>query len=69
MKSNKNFQKSKKSNSFDNEREMKSKKAGEPSKKKKNLKREIYNELEDFEDLDLFGNKDEFLEDDEDSDN
>jgi len=69
MKSNKNFHKPKKSNSFDNEREARAKKSGAFSKKKKNLKKEIYDELEEFEDLDLFGNNDEFLEEDGESDN
>ena len=63
MKSNRNFQKSKKSNSFDQEREMKSRKAVVFSKKKKYFKREIYEELEEFGDIDLFGNKNEIIED------
>lgn len=67
MKSNKNFQKSKKSNSFNDEREIKVKKVGVPSKKKKNFKKEIFDEIEEYEDIDLFGNKEDFLEDDEDS--
>lgn len=69
MKSNKNFHKPKKSNSFDDERNVRAKKSGASLKKKKNLKKEIYDELEEFEDLDLFGNNDEFLQEDDESDN
>jgi hypothetical protein len=60
MKSNRNFQKSKKSNSFDEVREKKVKKVGGPTKKKKNFKQEIFAELEDEEEeLDLFGRNEE----------
>ncbi|MEE4197722.1 MAG: hypothetical protein V2I54_08765 [Bacteroidales bacterium] len=65
MKSNKNFQKSKKNRSFDDEREMKVKKVN-GSKKKKYFKKEIFDEIEEFEDLDLFGNNEDFLDDEED---
>lgn len=66
MKSKRNFQKSKKSNSFDQEREIRIKKVGS-DKKKKNFKKEIFSEIdEDDEELDLFG-KDEDS-DEEDSD-
>ncbi len=68
MKSNKNFQKSKKSSSFIDDREVKVKKVEGSSKKKKYFKKEIFDEIDEFEDLDLFGNKEDFLEDDEDSD-
>lgn len=68
MKSNKNFQKSKKSSSFNDDREVKVKKVEGSSKKKKYFKKEIFDEIDEFEDLDLFGNKEDFLEDDEDSD-
>jgi len=68
MKSNRNFHKPKKSNSFDHEREARVKNPGASSKKKKNLKKEIYDELEEFEDLDLFANKDKFLDEDDESD-
>lgn len=68
MKSNKNFQKSKKSSSFNDDREAKVKKVEDSSKKKKYFKKEIFDEIDEFEDLDLFGNKEDFLEDDEDSD-
>jgi len=67
MKSKRNFQKSKKSNSFEQEREIRIKKIGS-SKKKKNFKNEIFAEMdEDQEELDLFG-KDEDSFDEEDSD-
>jgi hypothetical protein len=60
MKSNRNFHKSKKSNSFDEEREMKVKKVG-TGKKKKNLKQEIFAELdEEDEEFDLFGRDEDF---------
>jgi len=68
MKSNKNFHKSKKSNSFDNEREMKIKKIG-IDKKKKNLKQEIFAELDDDEELDLFGRNEDSFDSEEESDN
>lgn len=68
MKSNKNFQKSKKSNSLKDDREVKVKKVEDSSKKKKYFKKEIFDEIDEFEDLDLFGKKEDFLEDDEDSD-
>ncbi len=67
MKSNKNFQKSKKNKSFENEREMKVKKVN-GSKKKKYFKKEIFDEIEEFEDLDLFGKNDDFLDYEEDDD-
>jgi len=67
MKSNKNFQKSKKSKSFDNEREMNVKKV-QGSKKKKYFKKEIFDEIEEFEDLDLYGKSDDFLYGDEEED-
>ncbi|HSH51042.1 MAG TPA: hypothetical protein VK982_04880 [Bacteroidales bacterium] len=65
MKSTKNFQKSKKSKSFDNEREMKIKKVNGP-KKKKYFKKEIFDEIEEFEDLDLYGKEENFFDDEED---
>ncbi|HKL09436.1 MAG TPA: hypothetical protein VJ896_11720 [Bacteroidales bacterium] len=64
MKSNKNFQKSKKNKSFDNEREMNVKKVT-GSKKEKYFKKEIYDEIEEFEDLDLYGENNDFLYGDE----
>lgn len=68
MKSNRNFQKTKKSNSFDEERDMKVKKVG-TGKKKKNFKKEIFAELdEEDEEFDLFG-RDEDFENDEVSEN
>lgn len=67
MKSNRNFQKSKKSNSFDNEKEMRIKKVG-AGKKKKNFKQEIFSEIEDDdEEFDLFGRNGDSLENKEDS--
>ncbi|MFO7827077.1 MAG: hypothetical protein R6V23_00530 [Bacteroidales bacterium] len=65
MKSSKNFQKSKKPKSFDDEREMKAKKAN-GSKKDKYFKKEIFDEIEEFEDLDLYGKNDDFLDPEED---
>lgn len=68
MKSNRNFQKSKKSNSFDEEKELRVKKVG-TGKKKKNLKQEIFAEIdEEDEEFDLFGRDEEF-ENNEDSEN
>ncbi|MCB2197415.1 MAG: hypothetical protein KQH79_16265 [Bacteroidetes bacterium] len=68
MKSNRNFQKTKKSNSFDEEKELKVKKVG-TGKKKKNFKKEIFAELdEEEEEFDLFG-RDEDFEIDENSKN
>ena len=67
MKSNKNFQQSKKNKSFENEREMKIKKVN-GSKKKKYFKKEIFDEIEEFEDLDLFGKDDDILDNEEDGD-
>ena len=68
MKSNRNFQKSKKSKSFDEEREMKVKKVGASAKKKKNFKQEIFAEIDDEDqEIDLFGKKDDSFEDDEDT--
>lgn len=67
MKSNKNFQQSKKNKSFENEREMKVKKVN-GSKKKKYFKKEIFDEIEEFEDLDLFGKDDDVLDNEEDGD-
>lgn len=67
MKSNRNFQKSKKSNSFDDEKEMKIKKVG-AGKKKKNFKQEIFSEIEEDDDeFDLFGRNGDSLENKEDS--
>lgn len=68
MKSNKNFQKSKKSVPFNDDREAKVKKVEGSTKKTKYFKKEIFDEIDEFEDLDLFGNKEGFSEDDEDSD-
>lgn len=68
MKSNKSFQKSKKSKHFDDNQELRIKKVDSSSKKKKNFKKEIYNEIDELEELDLFGNKNDYLDDDEDSD-
>lgn len=68
MKSNKNFQKSKKANSFDSERDSKVKKVGASSKKTKYFKKEIFDELDELGDIDLFEEKEDFLEEDEDSD-
>lgn len=65
MKSNKNFQKSKKPKSFDDEREKKAKKVN-GSKKEKYFKKEIFDEIEEFEDIDLFGKNDNFLDHEED---
>ncbi|MEA2105594.1 MAG: hypothetical protein U9P82_02575 [Bacteroidota bacterium] len=64
MKSNKNFQKSKKNKSFGDEREMKVKKVN-ASKKQKYFKKEIFDEIEEFEDIDLYGKEDDFLDDEE----
>ncbi len=65
MKSNRNFQKAKKSDFSDEERNMKIKKIVS-GKKKKNFKQEILAEIdEDEEELDLFGrNEDSFEEED-----
>lgn len=68
MKSNKNFQKSKKSIPFDSNREMKVKKGDATLNKKKHLKKEIFDEIDEFEDIDLYRNKEDILEDEEDSD-
>ncbi|HRW61892.1 MAG TPA: hypothetical protein P5132_00310 [Bacteroidales bacterium] len=79
MKSNKNFQKSKKQRPFDEEYESRVKKVGS-EKKSKNFKREIFEELdefEEFEEIDLFGKTEEdedyedenLFDDDDDSDN
>ncbi len=68
MKSNKNFQKSKKSKSFEGNEEVKVKKVGLSSKKKKNLKKEIFNEIDEFEEIDLFGYKEEDFNIDDDFD-
>jgi hypothetical protein len=68
MKSSRNFHKSKKPNSFDEEREMKVKKVG-TGKKKKNFKQEIYAEIDEVdEEFDLFG-RDEDFEHEENSEN
>lgn len=67
MKSSKNFQKSKKSNSFGGTEEMKVKKVSSPSKKEKNFKNTLYNEIDEFEELDLFGYKDDDLNTEDDS--
>ncbi|MDK2977937.1 MAG: hypothetical protein PWP52_651 [Bacteroidales bacterium] len=64
MKSNKKFQKSKKNKSFGDEREMKVKKVNAP-KKQKYFKKEIFDEIEEFEDIDLYGKEDDFLDDEE----
>ncbi len=65
MKSSKNFQKTKKTRSFDNEREPRIKKVGNTNKKQKNYKKEIYHEIDEDEELDLFGKKDDILDDEE----
>mgnify|MGYP001276933994 FL=1 len=67
MKSNKNFQKSKKHRPFDEDNEIRAKKVGLPEKKSKNLKKEIFEEIDEFEEIDLFGNNEDY-EDYEDSD-
>ena len=83
MKSNKNFQKSKKPRPFDDD-ETRVKRADSSSKKIKNFKKEIYDEIDEFEEIDLFGknedyddeeekylddeDEEEYLDDDEDSD-
>ncbi|MBI9054807.1 MAG: hypothetical protein JEY96_13370 [Bacteroidales bacterium] len=67
MKSSKANQKFKKSNSSENIREKKIKRVKTDSKKEKNFKKDIYDEIDEFEEIDLFGNKEEFLEHDEDS--
>ena len=60
MKSNRNFHKSKKSISFNEEKETKVKKVG-TGKKKKNFKQEIYAEIdENDEEFDLFGREEDF---------
>jgi len=76
MKSNKNFQKSKKHRPFDEEYDSRVKKIGS-EKKSKNFKREIFEEIDEFEEIDLFGKNEEdedyedenIFEDDDDSDN
>jgi len=65
MKSSKNFQKSKKTRHFEHEAETKVKKVGS-SKKTKYFKREIEEELDEPEELDLFGFNDNESEEDED---
>jgi len=59
MKSNKKFRKSKKSNSFDGNEETRTKKVSSPSKKEKNLKNTIYSEIDEAEEIDLFGYQDD----------
>jgi hypothetical protein len=61
MKPNKNFQKSKKSNSFDGNEEMRAKKVNSPSKKEKNFKNAMFKEIDELEEIDLFGYKDDDL--------
>lgn len=68
MKSNKNFQKSKKPSAFVDDREVRVKKVEGSSKKKKNFKKEIFDEIDEFEDIDLFGKNEDFVEEDEDED-
>jgi hypothetical protein len=68
MKSSKNFQKSKKSRSFEGNEDAKVKKVGLSSNKKKNLKKEIYSEIDEFEEIDLFGYKEDDLITEDDSD-
>lgn len=67
MKSNKNFQKSKKHRPFDEDNEIRAKKVGSPEKKSKNFKKEIFEEIDEFEEIDLFG-KNEDYEDSDDED-
>lgn len=61
MKSSKNFHKSKKSTSFDGDNEPRGKKMS-TSKKSKYFKKEIEDEIDDDEELDLFGFKDDHIE-------
>lgn len=61
MKSSKNFQKSKKKKHFDNDDELRTKKVGS-TKKSKYFKREIEEELDESEEFDLFGFKDDDTE-------
>ena len=65
MKSSKNFQKAKKTRSFDGDGESRIKKL-DSSKKSKYFKKEIEDELDEDEELDLFGFKDEIDESDDD---
>lgn len=64
MKSSKNFQKSKKTRNFDGDGELRAKKA-DSSKKSKYFKKEIEDELDEDEEFDLFG----FKDDEDESDN
>ncbi len=67
---NKNFQKIKKSKSFDGDNETRIKKVDQPSsKKKKNYKQEIFDEIDEFEDIDLYGKNEDSFEKDPESSN
>ncbi len=69
MKSNKTFHKTKKARPFGDENELKGKKVIPLAKKDKYFKQEIFNEIDEFEDIedfDLEENQDDFddIEDD-----
>jgi len=70
MKSNKNFHKAKKTRPFSDENELKGKKVIPLAKKDKYFKQEIFNEIDEFEDIedsDLEENQDDFDEIEDDS--
>ncbi|OFX85880.1 MAG: hypothetical protein A2W99_17290 [Bacteroidetes bacterium GWF2_33_16] len=62
MKSNKNFNKAKKPRPFDNESELRGKKVVPLLKKDKYFKKEIFNEIDEFEDIEEY-DSDQDLED------
>lgn len=64
MKTNHKHQKPKNSGSFGYEKEKKIKQVKSSSKKKKNFKKEIYDEIDEFEEIDLFGTKEDLDDDD-----
>ena len=65
MKSNKNFQKSKKTNNFEGDSDTKMKKV-DSSKKIKYFKKEIEDEIDESEEFDLFGFNDDDAEEPDD---
>ena len=70
MKSNKNFQKAKKPRPFSDENDLKGKKVVPLSKKDKYFKQEIFNEIDEFEDIEDYDREndlDDFEEIEDDS--
>jgi hypothetical protein len=70
MKSNKNFQKAKKIRPFDDEKDLKGKKVIPLTKKDKYFKKEIFDEIDEFEDIEEYDtdqDQDEFEEIEDDS--